>query len=88
MRSVRPIAAGADGDLDHEPVLVGQAARIRSYSSGVNVRVRLPTTLGSSVSSHGLKVMTRSRTARLKIEWSIVWYLRMLLGDRPPARRW
>jgi hypothetical protein len=29
--------------------------------------------------------MSWSRTARLKIEWSIVWYFRIDLGDNPSA---
>src|SRR5450830_1281477 len=40
-------------------------------------------TLGSSVPSQGLDARTRSRTARLKIECSMTWYLRMLAGERP-----
>ena len=56
-----------------------------SYSAGVRVRVFLVMILGSSVCSHGLVTMSWSRTARLKIECSIVWYLRIDRGDRPSA---
>jgi hypothetical protein len=46
--------------------------------------------LGSSVCSHGLKVTTRSRRARWKIECSIVWYFATDAGERtlPWAGRW
>ena len=40
-------------------------------------------TLGSSVCSHGLATISRSRTARLKIECSMVWYLRIDRGGQP-----
>ena len=59
-----------------------------SNSSGVRVRVLRAMTLGSSVCSHGLKTMSWSRTARLKIECSIVWYLRIERGESPPAAAW
>ena len=40
-------------------------------------------TLGSSMLSHGLVTMMRSRTARVKTECSITWYLRIDVGDSP-----
>jgi len=54
-----------------------------AYSSGVRVRVWVVTTLGRSVASHGLKAMSRSVTARAKIECSITWYLTIERADRP-----
>lgn len=60
----------------------------RSNSSGVRVRDRRAMTLGSSVWSHGFETIALSRTARLKIECSIVWYLRMERGDKPPVAAW
>jgi hypothetical protein len=45
----------------------------------------LVTIFGSSVCSQGLATISLSRTARLKIEWSIVWYLRIDLAESPSA---
>ena len=66
----------------------GIAAMSRSYSAGVRVRDFRAMTLGSSVCSHGLATMSWSRTARLKIECSMVWYLRIDRGDSPSAAAW
>ena len=55
---------------------------------GVRVRDLRAMTLGSSVCSHGLATMSWSRTARLKIECSMVWYLRIDRGESPPAAAW
>src|SRR5665647_1886402 len=57
----------------------------RSYSWGVRIRALRGGILGSSVPSHGLVRTTRSRTARLNTEWSMTWYLRAEVGDRPEA---
>jgi hypothetical protein len=40
---------------------------------------------GSSVCAHGLVTISWSRTARSKIECSIVWYLRTDVADSPSA---
>ena len=40
-------------------------------------------TLASLVWAQGLKVTTRSRTARAKAECSMVWYFRTLAAERP-----
>lgn len=63
----------------------GTAATRRPNSSGVSVRLRLAMIFGSSVWAHGLVMISWSRTARSKIECSIVWYLRIDVGDRPSA---
>src|SRR5450756_585341 len=63
----------------------GIAARSWSYSSGVRMRVLRGGILGSSMPSHGLVTMTRSRTARLNTEWSITWYLVTDVGESPDA---
>ena len=63
----------------------GSAARSRSYSAGVRVRVLRVMTLGSSVWSHGLWTRTRSLTARPKIEDSSTWYLWIDRGESPSA---
>ena len=55
------------------------------YSAGVRVLVFLVMILGSSVCSQGLVTMSWSRRARLKIEWSMVWYLRIERGESPAA---
>ena len=59
-----------------------------SNSSGVRVRVFEAMTLGSSVCAHGLATISSSRTARSKIECSMVWYLRIDRADSPPAAAW
>ena len=59
-----------------------------SNSSGVNVLVFNATTFGSSVWAHGLATISWSRTARAKIECSMVWYLRIDRADSPPAAAW
>jgi hypothetical protein len=66
----------------------GISARIAVNSSGVSVRVFFVTTFGSSMSAHGLKAISRSRTARANTECSITWYLAMDRGLSPwlPAR--
>jgi hypothetical protein len=61
----------------------GTSAASRSYSSGARMRALRGGTLGSSMLSHGLVTMTRSRTARLKTACSITWYLRTDVGDSP-----
>jgi hypothetical protein len=61
----------------------GIAVMRASYLPGVRVLVFFAMTLGSSVCSHGLVTMSWSRTARLKIECSMVWYLRIDRGDSP-----
>src|SRR5680860_1764911 len=55
----------------------GMALMSRSYSVGVRVRDLRAMIFGSSVCSHGLDTMSWSRTARLRQEWSMVWYFRM-----------
>ncbi len=56
--------------------------------SGVRVRVLRVTTFGNSVFSHGLKAMSRSRTARAKTECSMTWYLAIDRGDSPWSTAW
>ena len=63
----------------------GIAAISRSNSAGVRVGVFETMTLGSSVCAHGLATTSPSRTARAKIECSMVWYLRIDLAESPPA---
>jgi hypothetical protein len=87
--------AGLEGDQppQRSPVLMavstinrccdGREARMAAYSSGVSVRALRLMTLGSSVWAQGLKVTTRSRWARSKIECSLVWYFRTDAAESP-----
>jgi hypothetical protein len=61
-----------------------------SNSSGISVRLLRAMTLRElgvlTGVDHDVLVADWSRTARLKIECSIVWYLRIDLGESPRAR--
>jgi hypothetical protein len=50
------------------------------------IRCRVVTTLGRSVSAHGLWAISRSRTARAKMPCRTTWYLTTDRGDSPPSR--
>jgi hypothetical protein len=84
-----PAQSGLDRGLDHQPVLVGDrldqpSALVRGEGAGLPLDY-----LGElGVSAHGLKVMTRSRTARVNTECSIVWYVRTLAGEARRRWRW
>lgn len=58
-------------------------AKTSSNSAAVKMRVFFRTTFGSSVSAHGLKAISRSRTARANTECNMVWYLAIERGDSP-----
>ena len=80
-----PPQAGVDGGLDHQPMLGGKGGEDGGVLVGRQGAGFFLITLGSSVAAQGLKVTTRSRRARSKIECSMVWYFRTLAAGAVPS---